>query len=310
MSSNVAMMFPGQGSQTLGMLADLAEAHGAVAETFAEASDALGEDLWALAQQGPEDALNRTENTQPVLLAASVAVYGAWRAAGGAAPVVASGHSLGEYSALVAAGALGLADATRLVRLRGQAMQAAVPQGAGAMAAILGLDDAAVEACCAEAAGDGVVSAANYNAPGQVVIAGDAAAVDRAIEACKGAGAKRAMALSVSVPSHCALMEGAVEPLREALAGIELAAPEFPVIHNVDASVSADADGIRARLVDQLHAPVRWTACVAAMKDAGASTLHECGPGKVLTGMIKRIDRDLTASAIGSADALTAALGA
>ena len=310
MSSHFAMMFPGQGSQALGMLADLAEAHGVVGETFAEASDALGEDLWALAQEGPEDALNRTENTQPVLLAASVAVYRAWIAAGGGAPVVAAGHSLGEYSALVAAGALGLADATRLVRLRGQAMQAAVPQGAGAMAAILGLDDADVERCCAEAAGEGTVSAANYNAPGQVVIAGDAAAVDRAIEACKGAGAKRAMALAVSVPSHCALMQGTVEPLRDALAGVDLATPAFPVVHNVDATVAADADGIRTRLVDQLHAPVRWTACVAAMKDAGATTLYECGPGKVLSGMIKRIDRDLTAAALGSADALGAALSA
>ncbi len=301
-------MFPGQGSQARGMLADLAAARPVVAETFAEASEALGEDLWQLAQDGPEEMLNRTEHTQPVLLAASVAVYRAWRDAGGDAPLVAAGHSLGEYSALVAAGSLTLGDATRLVRLRGRAMQDAVPEGAGSMAAILGLDDAAVERCCAEVAGDGVVSAANFNAPGQVVIAGDAEAVARAIDACREAGARKAMALAVSVPSHCALMRDAVAPLREALEGIELAAPAFPVIQNVDASATDDPGAIRDRLLDQLHAPVRWTACVRAMKDAGAERLLECGPGRVLTGMIKRIDRELAAAPIGSVDALDAAL--
>lgn len=304
------MMFPGQGSQALGMLADLAAARPVVTETFSEASEALGEDLWRLAQDGPEETLNRTEHTQPVLLAASVAVYRAWLDAGGAAPAVAAGHSLGEYSALVAAGSIELADATRLVRLRGRAMQSAVPEGTGSMAAILGLDDADVERCCAEAAGDGVVSAANFNAPGQVVIAGDAAAVERAIEACKAAGAKRAMPLAVSVPSHCALMSDAVAALSEALDDISLAAPAFPVIQNVDAAASADVDGIRSRLLDQLHAPVRWTACVQAMKAAGAERLLECGPGKVLSGMIKRIDRDLVAAPIGSVDALDAAISA
>lgn len=304
------MMFPGQGSQALGMLADLAAARPVVTETFAEASEALGEDLWRLAQDGPEETLNRTEHTQPVLLAASVAVYRAWLDAGGTAPAVAAGHSLGEYSALVAAGTIGLADATRLVRLRGRAMQSAVPEGTGSMAAILGLDDADVERCCAEAAGDGVVSAANFNAPGQVVIAGDAAAVARAIEACKAAGAKRAMALAVSVPSHCALMSDAVAHLSEALDDISFAAPTFPVIQNVDAAASADVDGIRSRLLDQLHAPVRWTACVEAMKAAGAERLLECGPGKVLSGMIKRIDRELVAAPIGSVDALDAAISA
>lgn len=308
MSRMDAMMFPGQGSQALGMLADLAAARPVVTETFAEASEALGEDLWHLAQEGPEETLNRTEWTQPVLLAASVAVYRAWLDAGGAAPVVAAGHSLGEYSALVAAGTLTLPDATRLVNLRGRAMQDAVPEGTGSMAAILGLEDEAVERCCAEAAGDGVVAAANFNAPGQVVIAGDVDAVGRAIDVCRAAGAKRAMALAVSVPSHCALMREAVEPLREALDGTTLSAPAFPVIQNVDARASDDVDAIRSRLLDQLHAPVRWTACVLAMKAAGAARLLECGPGRVLTGMIKRIDRELVAAPIGSVDALDAAL--
>ena len=302
------MMFPGQGSQALGMLADLAADHAAITETFDEASDALDEDLWALAQEGPEQTLNRTENTQPVLLAASVAVYRAWRAAGGPAPCVAAGHSLGEYSALVAGDGLSLFDGVRLVRLRGRAMQESVPEGAGAMAAILGLDDDAVERCCAEAAGEGVVSAANYNAPGQVVIAGDAAAVDRAIAACRSAGAKRAMPLRVSVPSHCALMREAVAPLREALAEVEVTVPAFPVIHDVDARPGGSAEEIRQRLLDQLHAPVRWTACVAAMRDAGARTVLECGPGRTLAAMVKRIDRDLVAAPLGTADAFRSAL--
>ena len=308
MRTDLALMFPGQGSQALGMLADLAEAFDVVGATFEEASDALGEDLWALSQQGPEADLDRTENTQPVLLAASVAVYRSWRAAGGDAPTIAAGHSLGEYSALVAAEALTLADATRLVRRRGRAMQAAVPQGAGAMAAILGLNDEAVEQCCAETAEGDIVSAANYNAPGQVVIAGQAGAVSRAIAACKAAGAKRAMALSVSVPSHCALMSPAAETLLEALDALEISAPAFPVVQNVDASVAADAEGIRARLVNQLHAPVRWADCVRAVKRAGATRLAECGPGKVLSSMIKRIDRELTAQALGSVDGLRLAL--
>ena len=302
------MMFPGQGSQALGMLADLAAVRPVVTETFAEASEALGEDLWRLAQDGPEATLNRTEHTQPVLLAASVAVYRAWLDAGGAVPAVAAGHSLGEYSALVAAGALELADATRLVRLRGRAMQNAVPEGSGAMAAILGLDDDAVERCCAEAADGGIVSAANFNAPGQVVIAGDADAVARASDACKAAGAKKAMALAVSVPSHCALMHDAVAPLREALEGITLTTPVFPVIQNVDASASESVGAIRDRLAEQLYAPVRWTACVGAMKAAGAERLLECGPGRVLSGMLKRIDRELAAAPIGSVEGFDAAL--
>lgn len=311
MSGTLGMMFPGQGSQSIGMLADLAEAHPAVAETFAEASDALGEDLWALTRDGPAELLDRTENTQPVVLTASIAVFRAWRAAGGPLPGVACGHSLGEYSALVAAESLSLVDAVRLVRVRGRAMQTAVPQGEGAIAAILGLDDAQVEGCCAEAAaGGGVVAPANYNAPGQVVIAGDAAAVDRAIAACKQAGAKRAMPLAMSVPAHSALMAPATEPLRDALEGVALSMPIFPVHHNVDARTAANLDEMRARLLEQLCSPVRWRDCIAAVRDAGAGRMLECGPGKVLTGLVKRIDRDLEVAALGDADGFTAALAA
>ncbi|HSG90651.1 MAG TPA: ACP S-malonyltransferase [Pseudomonadales bacterium] len=308
MSTTLGMMFPGQGSQSLGMLADLAAVHEVIGQTFAEASDALGEDLWSLAQTGPQERLDQTEHTQPVLLTASVAVFRAWIAAGGATPTVAAGHSLGEYSALVAAGVMSLADGVRLVRERGRAMQAAVPAGQGGMAAILGLDDADVERCCASAAGAGVVSAANYNAPGQVVIAGDAQAIERAVAACKEAGAKRAMPLTVSVPSHCALMAPATELLAERLAAIELATPAFPILHNVDAAVADDAQGIRARLLDQLHAPVRWADCVRAMRARGVDQALECGPGKVLTGLVKRIDRDLAAAALGDVDGFAAAL--
>ena len=310
MSTTLGMMFPGQGSQAVGMLADLAATHAVVRGSFEEASDALGQDLWALAQEGPAEDLDRTENTQPVLLTASVAVWRAWREAGGSVPMVAAGHSLGEYSALVAAGVLSLADAVRLVRARARAMQEAVPAGQGAMAAILGLDDAEVEQCCAAVAGDGVVSAANYNAPGQVVIAGDAAAVDCAVAACREAGARRAMSLAVSVPSHCALMQPATAILTEALDRIEFADPAFPVIQNVDARAAEDAAGIRRRLIDQLHAPVRWSDCVGAMAAAGAERLLECGPGKVLSGLVRRIDRSLDAAPLGEPGAFDEALAA
>lgn len=310
MSNTLGMMFPGQGSQSIGMLADLAAVYPMVADTFAEASEALGEDLWALASEGPAEQLDRTENTQPVVLTASIAVFRAWRDADGPLPAMACGHSLGEYSALVAAGSLSLADAVRLVRVRGRAMQLAVPQGQGAMAAILGLDDADVERCCVAAAGSGVVSPANYNAPGQVVIAGDAAAVDRAVAACKEAGAKRAMPLAVSVPAHSALMEPATAALREALADVALSMPAFPVLHNVDARPAADLDALRTRLLEQLCSPVRWSDCMHAVRAAGAQRMLECGPGKVLTGLVKRIDRDLEAAALGDADGFTAALAA
>jgi len=302
------MMFPGQGSQAVGMLADMAADYAAIGSTFAEASAALGEDLWALVQSGSAEDLDRTENTQPALLTASVALWRAWQAAGGCIPAIAAGHSLGEYSALVAAEAMNLADAVVLVRERGRLMQAAVPAGEGGMAAILGLHAEKVANCCAEAAGDGVVAPANYNAPGQVVIAGDAAAVERAIAACKAAGAKRAMALSVSVPSHCQLMTPAAEQFAGRLEALELAEPRFPIIQNLDAEASVDADGIRKRLLAQLHSPVRWAESVAAMGGRGIGLLIECGPGKVLAGLVKRIDRDIETAGLGDAVSFAAAL--
>ena len=308
MTSTLGMMFPGQGSQSVGMLAELAAAHPVVVETFAEASEALGEDLWTLTRDGPAEVLDRTENTQPAMLTASVAVFRAWRAAGGPAPAMVCGHSLGEYSALVAAGALPLPDAVRLVRARGIAMQAAVSPGQGSVAAILGLDDEQVEASCAAAAGSAVVAPANYNAPGQVVIAGDAAAVDRAIEACREAGARRAMPLAVSVPVHCTLMAPASAALRDAIAAAALSMPGCPVFHNVDAQPAPDLEALRARLLDQLCSPVRWSDCVRAMRAAGAQRLLECGPGKVLTGLLKRIDRDLEGGALGDRSGFDAAL--
>lgn len=308
MGKAIGIMFPGQGSQTVGMLSDMVADHAAIEATFAEASAALGEDLWALVQNGPAEELDRTENTQPALLAASVALWRAWQAAGGPAPAIAAGHSLGEYSALVAAGAMQLSDAIVLVRERGRLMQAAVPSGQGGMAAILGLDADQVERCCAEAAADGVVAPANYNAPGQVVIAGDAAAVDRAIAACKAAGAKRAMALAVSVPSHCALMKPAAEQFAARLEAVEIAEPSFPVIQNLDAEASENADAIRRRLLAQMHSPVRWSESVAAMGGRGVGLLLECGPGKVLAGLVKRIDRDIATAGLLDAAHFASAL--
>lgn len=308
MSTPLGLMFPGQGSQSVGMLAELAASHPAVAETFAEASDALGEDLWEMAQQGPAERLDQTENTQPVLLAASVAIWRAWRAAGGRLPTVAAGHSLGEYSALVAAEALSLADAVRLVRVRGRLMQRAVPAGEGSMAAILGLDDAAVVACCEDAAADGIVAAANFNAPGQVVIAGDVAAIERAIKACRDAGAKRAMPLSVSVPSHCALMTPIVEEFAAELDQVAVQPPVFAVVQNVDAEMTREPEAIRRKLVAQLSAPVRWTDCVQTMAATGVQQLLECGPGKVLATMVKRIDRTLVVTQLSDPDLFAAAV--
>lgn len=303
-----AFIFPGQGSQSLGMLNVLGETCPEVHATFAEASDALGYDLWALCQTGPETELNRTEKTQPALLAAGVAVWRAWQAAGGPAPALLAGHSLGEYTALVAAGTLDFAAAVKLVEFRGQAMQAAVPDGQGAMAAILGLDDADVVAACAEAAQGEVVSPVNYNSPGQVVIAGAAPAVARAIEACKARGAKRAVPLPVSVPSHCSLMQPAAEQLAERLAGVTVHAPQIPVLHNVDVRQHAEPDAIRAALVAQLHSPVRWVETVQALAAAGVRTLVEGGPGKVLAGLTRRIDKELTALPVFDPETLAAAL--
>ena len=279
----LAFVFPGQGSQSVGMLAALGAAEPVVRETFEEASQVLGYDLWALAQQGPEAELGATERTQPAMLAAGVAVWRAWREHGGAMPVAMAGHSLGEYTALVCSGSLDFRTAVDLVRFRGQAMQRAVPLGTGAMAAVLGLDDADVEAACREAAGDEVVEPVNFNAPGQVVIAGHAAAVVRAIEAAKARGAKRAVQLPVSVPSHSSLMVGAADELAARLATVEVRMPNVPDVYTVEVRRHASPDGIRSALREQLFKPVRWADTVRAMLASGVTTLVECGPGKVLT---------------------------
>lgn len=307
----LAMMFPGQGSQSVGMLAALGEAEPVVRETFEEASAVLGYDLWALCQQGPEEVLGQTERTQPAMLAAGTATWRAWTARGGPEPAFLAGHSLGEYSALVAAGALDFPAAVALVRFRGQAMQEAVPAGTGAMAAILGLDDGVIEAACREAAQGSVVQPVNYNAPGQLVIAGEARAVSRAIEACKARGAKRAVLLPVSVPSHSDLMKPAAEALRERLREVEVRAPRLRV-RSFDAGVYGDADSVRDGLYRQLFNPVRWSAIVAAMVEEGATPLVECGPGKVLTGLARRSPggRDLALASIESPESLEAALAA
>ncbi|WP_295914780.1 ACP S-malonyltransferase [uncultured Xanthomonas sp.] len=298
--STLAFVFPGQGSQSLGMLAELAELHPQLRDSFAEASEGAGVDLWALSQGGPEEMLNRTEYTQPALLAASVALWRLWLAEGGARPAQLAGHSLGEYSALVAAGALSLHDGAHLVRLRGQLMQDAAPAGVGAMAAVLGAEDALVEEVCAQAAGSQVVVPANYNSPGQVVIGGDAAAVDRALALLAERGVRKAVKLAVSVPSHTPLMREAASRLAEAMRGLDWQAPQLPVVQNADAQVHEGVEAIRQALVEQLYLPVRWTGCVQALAAGGATRLAECGPGKVLTGLVKRIDKSLDGRALGT----------
>ncbi|WP_417330667.1 ACP S-malonyltransferase [Halomonas cupida] len=308
MTQPLALIFPGQGSQQVGMLRELAERYSVVRTTFEEAAEALGYDLWKVVQEGPDTALNATACTQPALLASSVAIWRVWQELEGPRPGAMAGHSLGEYSAMVCAGVMTFAEGVRLVRLRGEAMQEAVPAGEGAMAAILGLEDVAVEAACVEAAQGDVVSAVNYNAPGQVVIAGSRQAVDRAIAACQAAGAKRAMPLPVSVPSHCALMRPAAERLAEALNDIELRAPRYTVVQNVDACAHADVETLRTRLIEQLYQPVRWVSCVEAMASGGAEVFIECGPGKVLTGLNKRIARGSRGLAVNDPDSLSAAL--
>ena len=296
-----AFVFPGQGSQSVGML-DAWAGHPAVAETLKEASDALGEDLASLIQQGPKEALALTTNTQPVMLVAGVAAYRAWRAEGGAEPAVMAGHSLGEYSALVCAGALTLAAAAPLVRFRAQAMQEAVPVGTGAMAAILGMDAQRVIEGCAEAVralgNTEVVEAVNFNDPMQTVIAGTKAGVDKACELLKGMGAKRALPLPVSAPFHSSRMKPAAEKLRERLAATPLQAPKVPVINNIEVKAESDPDRIRAALYEQAFGPVRWVECVRAIRDRGVTALVECGPGKVLAGMAKRIAPELEAAAL------------
>ncbi len=292
--SNLAFVFPGQGSQKIGMLSELAAANPIVESTFAEASEALGYDLWAMIQQGEQEDINLTERTQPMLLTSSVAIWRLWNDKAGPMPAQMAGHSLGEWSALVCAGAVDFVDAVKIVRARGAYMQEAVPVGVGAMAAILGLDDQIIIDACESAREGEVVDAVNYNAPGQVVIAGSAAAVDRAIDICKQAGAKRAMALPVSAPFHTSLMKPAADRLAELVESTQFNAPQIPVIHNVNGMTETDPASIQALMLEQIYKPVMWVDCINGLKKGGANLFIECGPGRVLNGLTKRIDRDLT----------------
>ncbi len=310
MSKKIALVFPGQGSQTVGMLNELYQEFSVVRDTFAEASAALGYDLWQLVANGPEESLNETHRTQPALLTASVAVWRVWQQQGGATPAFMAGHSLGEYSALVCAGVLSLADAVKLVEKRGQYMQTAVPAGTGAMSAIIGLDDALIAKACEDAAQGEVVSPVNYNSPGQVVIAGNKAAVERANELCKAAGAKRALPLPVSVPSHCALMKPAAEQLTADLAALSFAPMQIPVVNNVDVAVVDSADAVKDALIRQLYSPVRWTESVEWLVAQGVTDIVELGAGKVLSGLIKRIHKETTTSSVNDLASLQAALSA
>ena len=310
MTTKLAIVFPGQGSQSVGMLADLHAEFDIVKQTFAEASAALGYDLWALVANGPEADLNETHRTQPALLTASVAVWRLWQQEGGAQPAYFAGHSLGEYSALVCAGVLSLSDAVKLVEKRGNYMQLAVPAGVGAMSAIIGLDDAAIAKACAEAEQGEVVSPVNYNSPGQVVIAGHKAAVERAGELCKAAGAKRALPLPVSVPSHCALMRPAADKLANDLANLQFNNAVIPVVNNVDVAIAADAAAVKDALVRQLYSPVRWTETIEWLAAQGVTDVLELGAGKVLSGLIKRINKELTTASVGDVASLQTALSA
>jgi [acyl-carrier-protein] S-malonyltransferase len=298
--STLAFVFPGQGSQSLGMLAELAELHPQVRDTFNEASDGAGADLWALSQGGPEEMLNRTEYTQPALLAAGIAVWRLWQKEGGPSPSRLSGHSLGEYTALVAAGALSLKDGAHLVRIRGQLMQEAAPAGVGAMAAVLGAEDAMVVEVCEQVSGAKVVVPANYNSPGQIVIGGDAEAVDAAIAELNARGVRKTVKLAVSVPSHTPLMREAANRLAETIKGMSWHMPALPVVQNVDAKVHDSIESIGEALVRQLYLPVRWTDCVQALASAGVARVAECGPGKVLTGLVKRIDKSIDGRALST----------
>ncbi|MHB1897625.1 MAG: ACP S-malonyltransferase [Metallibacterium sp.] len=307
---NLAFVFPGQGSQAVGMLSELAAQHVEIEAAFAEASAAVSHDLWALAQQGPEDQLNRTEHTQPALLAAGIAVWRVWRKLGGALPELMAGHSLGEYTALVAADALDLDEAAALVAERGRLMQEAVPQGEGAMAALLGGDDAMIAEVCVQVAEGQIVAPANFNAPGQTVIAGQAEAVDRALALLAERGVRKAIRLPVSVPSHCELMREASARLAERMASIAWRMPVVPVVQNVEARAYGSIEYIRAALERQLYMPVRWTESVQALAALGITRVAECGPGKVLSGLVKRIDKSIDARALGTPAELDAALGA
>ena len=310
MTNTLAIVFPGQGSQSVGMLTELCQQYDIVKHTFAEASAALGYDLWALVSHGPEAELNETHRTQPALLTASVAVWRLWQQQGGATPAYFAGHSLGEYSALVCAGVLSLADAVKLVEKRGNYMQQAVPAGVGAMSAIIGLDDDAIALACQQAAQGEVVSPVNYNSPGQVVIAGHKAAVERAGELCKAAGAKRALPLPVSVPSHCALMRPAAEQLAADLTALNFNPAVIPVVNNVDVTIATDAAGIKDALERQLYSPVQWTKTIEWLAAQGVTQVIELGAGKVLSGLIKRIDKNLSSTSVGDAASLQAALAA
>ncbi len=308
MTQSLAFVFPGQGSQAVGMLAELGQQHDLIGETFNEASQALGYDLWKLCQEGPEEDLNRTDRTQPAILAASVALWRLWAAHTDARPGFVAGHSLGEYSALVAAGVIGFAEALKLVERRGQLMQQAVPAGEGGMAAILGLADEQIIDICSQVADGAVVSAVNFNAPGQVVVAGEAAAVQRAIDACKNAGAKRAIALPVSVPSHCALMKPAADQLAEDFAGLAWQTPAITLVQNVTARPAATTDALRDLLVQQLYSPVRWVETVEYLAAQGVTELVECGPGKVLSGLNKRCAKGVNTYNLDSAAGFVAAI--
>ncbi|NOX08307.1 MAG: ACP S-malonyltransferase [Gammaproteobacteria bacterium] len=301
-------VFPGQGSQSIGMLADLAQTFPRVQATFADASDVLGYDLWDLVQNGDKTKLNQTEYTQPAMLVAGVAVWNVWRSLNGVMPIAMAGHSLGEYTALVCAGALPFEQAVALVAERAHCMQQAVPEGVGAMAAILGLDDDKVRQVCADMAQDEVVEAVNFNAPGQVVIAGNTAAVERAMIAMKEAGAKRALPLPVSVPSHCALMQEAAQRFSDAVNKVDMVQPMVPIIQNVDAAQHTSPDEIRALLIEQLYKPVRWVDTIQSMANNGVNKLIEAGPGKVLTGLNKRIDKAMLAMPVLDSASLNQAL--
>ena len=306
--SNLAFVFPGQGSQKIGMLSELAEQYSLIKETFDQASDVLGYNMWELIQQGEQEAINLTERTQPILLASSVAIWRLWNEKNGAIPSQMAGHSLGEWSALVCSGVVDFADGLNIVRARGQYMQQAVPVGEGAMAAIIGLDDKAILEACANAQSLGVVDAVNFNAPGQVVIAGSNAAVEAAMESCKAAGAKRTLPLPVSAPFHTSLMKPAADNLANLVNTVNFSAPQVPVVHNVHAQTETDPETIKALMLEQIYSPVKWVDCVNQLKNNGATTLIECGPGKVLGGLTKRIDREITSLATDSVADFTAAL--
>ena len=305
---HLAFVFPGQGSQKIGMLADLSSQYSLVAETFSEASSALGYDLWDLVQNGSQDDINLTERTQPLLLAASVAIWRVWQHKGGAQPVLMAGHSLGEWSALVCAGVVAFGDAIKLVQQRGKFMQEAVPAGQGAMAAIIGLDDASIIDACKQAEQGEVVAAVNFNSPGQVVIAGAAGAVERASALCKEAGAKRALPLPVSAPFHTSLMRPAAEKLAAQIYNTSFSTPDIPVVHNVTAEPESNPEKIKALMIEQIFSAVRWVDCVNTLSARGIATTIECGPGKVLSGLNKRINKDLNTLSIETPEELLGAL--